>query len=107
MDIKTTKPAASTSQPPARSARSKAQAGAPAASTPASSGLIRRSGRPNLLQLGLGFGIVVMLVCTAILTLALTMQSGILDKLPLTSQFRSTQAMQETMPLVMIGYLSR
>ena len=48
-----------------------------------------------------------MLVCTAILTVALSLQSGILDKLPLTNQYQATAAMQETMPLVMVGYLSR
>lgn len=48
-----------------------------------------------------------MLVCTAILTLALSVQSGILDKFPLTNSYQATAAMQDTMPLVMVGYLSR
>lgn len=107
MVSKTNKPDASTSPPTARSARSKAPAGAQGASTLPSSGLVRRSGRPSLLQLGLGFGIVVMLACTAILTVSLSIQSGILDKFPLTNNYQTTEAMQETMPLVMVGYLSR
>ncbi len=107
MDTKTSKQGASTSEAPVRSARSKAKTTDQPVRTQAFSGMIQRSGRLTLGQLGLSFAIAVMVVCSLVLTVALSAQIGLLDKLPFTTQYQASQAMTRTMPLVVIGYLSR
>lgn len=107
MDTKTPKLAASTSEPATRSVRSKAKGTDQPVQTPAYSGMIRRTGRLTLGQLGLGFAIAAMVACSLVLTVALSFQTGLLDKLPFTNQYQASAAMQQTMPLVVIGYLGR